>query len=488
MESCVFSFYLSEERITAEELPREYRFGKYTLQTDSQTPYASACEDERECAVFGLAVHVVSGRWDGLAEEMLHSTASLEDVIAYEAKLGGKYLILYREGEQYFLLGDATTSIPIFYNTCGVSACSSNSQYLVKHYGYSPDPELQRIRDSGEISQAMPYDVTRYQEIKQLLPNHYLFMNAQYAQRFVNADRPQSALSAEEAAQITAPMIDILACFYRSIFPVYCPITSGRDSRVVLAFLAQDGAVPCYTIRHQELHGLEQDLVIPKQLCGENRIPYTQIPDVAVTETQKEKMDSLLGKNQYSQRTLKIAQTIKTHYGNGAVINGDIIGQVGKCSLHRDIPLCFATPGYFRCKLHNYSSGAKMELKHWLGEIHASGEQITAFDLFSVENRLGRWAAQENLVYNSIGQMYLNIFNSRSIIYTWTAVRREERKQSRIHSSLIRLRMPSLLEMPFETDENPVIRLSKANGLTYLLASYTKYTIERVRFNMRKRT
>lgn len=482
MESCIFSFYFSEERITAEELPREYRFGKYTLQTDSRTPFVSACGEDRECAVFGLAVHVVSGRWEGLPEDMLHSTASLEDLIAYEAKLGGKYLILYREGEQYFLLGDATTSIPIFYNTSRPFACSSNSQYLVKQYGYSPDPELQKIRDSGEISQAMPYDVTRYREIKQLLPNHYLFVNAQSARRFVNADKPQRVLPAEEAARITAPMIDAIGRFYQSRFSVYCPITSGRDSRVVLAFLAQREAVPCYTIRHPEHHGEEQDLVIPKQLCEKCQVPYTQIQDVMVSEELKGSMDRLLGESQYSQRTLRIARTIQTYYGSGAVVNGDIIGQVGKCSLHRDIPLRFATPGYFRCKLHNYSSGAKTELGNWLEEIKASGECVNAFDLFSIENRMARWAGQENLIYNSIGQLYINMFNSRSILYTWTAVDRKERKGSAIHISLIRQKKPELLAVPFESDENIVIRLSKANGLAYLLSSYAKYYLSKMRY------
>ena len=250
-----------------------------------------------------------------------------------------------------------------------------------------------------------------------------------------------------------------------------------------MAFLAgNDTSLQCYTIRHPEHCGDEQDMVIPKQLCSENKMQYEQISDVTISEGLKKEMDRLLGENHYSLRTLRIAQTIWEHYGDGAIINGDIIGQVGKCSLHRDIPLCFATPGYFRCKLHNYSSGAKKELKRWLSEKKYSGECVNLFDLFSIENRMGRWAGQENLIYNSVGQIYLNIFNSRSIIYVWTAVSRTERKKSRIHVSLIKNKMPSLLNVPFESDESTIIRLSKSNGLAYLLSSYAKYYIERIRF------
>lgn len=487
MAACIFSFYISEHDVPIQELSNRFVFGKYIVQTDSRTPCSSASHGERGCAIFGLAVNVLTGQSANLVETILSCCSGISDVIALEKQLGGKYLIFYRDQSQYYILGDATCSIPVFYNTEKAFSCSSNCQYLVNQYGYVPDEALQQIRSSGEISQAMPYDLTQYREVKQLLPNHCLSVNQAAAVRFVNAGCPQPILTAQNAAEMTAPMIAALSNFYKSRFPIYCPITSGRDSRVVLAFLT-GGGVPaqCYTIRHPQHRDDTQDLVIPKQLCQKNGLPYTQLRDVTVSEDLKSEMDRLLGEGQYSLNTLRIAQTVREHFGDGAIINGDIIGQVGKCSLHRDIPLCFATPGYFRCKLHNYSSGAKDALKRWLDEAAASEECVNVFDLFSIENRMGRWAAQENLIYNSIGQVYLNIFNSRSIIYTWTAVSRAERKRCRIHSRLIEGRMPSLLTVPFETDESAVIRLAKANGFTYLLSSYAKYYIERTHFKRGK--
>ena len=487
MESCIFSYYISESDIKIEELKHKYSFGKYNVLTDSRTPFLHANNETSECAIFGYAVNVYSRASESLAQEIVSSCSCITDVIGFEKNLGGKYIIIYRKGEHYFILGDATCSIPVFYNTTGKVSCSSNPQYLVRHYGYRPDQSLQAIRDSGEISQAMPYDVTQYREIKQLIPNHNLDLGSQEAVRYVNSNQSQPILTVEKATELVAPMIETICDFYKSKFKIYCPITSGRDSRVVLAFLAEKNtALQCYTIRHPEHHEDTQDIVIPKQLCKQNNIPYEQIDDVTVSEDLKSEMDHLLGEKNYSLRTLRIAQTIKEHYGDGTVINGDIIGQVGKCSLHRDIPRCFATPGYFRCKLHNYSSESKKQLKIWLEEIKEAGECVNTFDLFSIENRMGRWAAQENLIYNSIGQFYLNVFNSRSIIYLWTAVNRKERKMSSIHVSLIKNKMPKLLEVPFESDDSMIIRLSKANGMAYLLSSYAKYYIERAKFKRGK--
>ncbi len=487
MKSCIFSYYISESDIEIEELTHKYSFGKYNVLTDSRTPFLHDDNDKSECAIFGYAVNVFSRASESLATEIVSRCSSIADVIAFEKNLGGKYIILYRNKEQYYILGDATCSISVFYNTAGEFSCSSNPQYIVKQFGYCPDQSLQAIRDSGEISQAMPYDVTQYRKIKQLIPNHYLVSERREAERFVNLAQSQQAITVEKATELVAPMIETICDFYKSKFKIYCPITSGRDSRVVLAFLTEKNkALQCYTIRHHEHHEDTQDIVIPKQLCAENYIPYEQIDDVTVSEDLKSEIDHLLGEKNYSLRTLRIAQTVKEHYGDGAVINGDIIGQVGKCSLHRDIPLCFATSGYFRCKLHNYSSESKKQLKLWLEEIKKAGECVNTFDLFSIENRMGRWAAQENLIYNSIGQLYLNVFNSRSIIYLWAAVSRKERKMSSIHVSLIKKKMPKLLEVLFESDESTVIRLSKANGMTYLLSSYAKYYIERAKFKREK--
>ena len=115
-------------------------------------------------------------------------------------------------------------------------------------------------------------------------------------------------------------------------------------------------------------------------------------------------------------------------------------------------------------------------------EIKTSGECVNTFDLFSIENRMGRWAGQTNMIYNALGQISLNIFNSRSIIYVWTAVIRRLRKRSLLHIGLIKYKMSALLDVPFEKDKGLIVKLSKANGICYLVASYLKYNIEKLLF------
>lgn len=489
MGDSIFSFYMSKKKSSASIFTKTISFGEYTIQVDGNTPIEICKNGHSECIVFGFAVNVIDDTVESIAEYLLSNSNCIESVVLKECALGGKYVIFYRDNDKYFVLCDATSTVPVFYST-GLSnfSCSSNPWVIANELKLDTDEELMKIRKSSDIFQAMPYDVTEYSNIKQLIPNHYLDVIEQKAYRFVNSDIRQKKKSIGEATMEVLPRIEKLVKFYDNKFDIYIPITSGRDSRVVLSFATKffKQEIKAYTIKHSTLSDLDQDIVVPQKLCAEINAKYERIEDAVLAEEDIQRADSFLGKNKYSKRTLMIAKTVHDHCKDSAIINGDIIGQVGKCSLHRDIPSIFATPRYFRCKLHNYSRGAKKQLQLWMQEIRKSKEKVNVFDLFSVENRLGRWAGQENILYNSIGQAYFNIFNSRSIIYVWTAVKRSKRKKSLLHIDLIEKTNENLLKESFEQDENIAIKLSKANGLFYLLASYLKYYIEKSKFKREK--
>lgn len=488
-QNSIFSFCLCKENQKNKQVSygfeQSYIIGKFVLHTDNQTRIEFFKANGREIMIFGYAVDVFSGQREKLAETILKSTGNLADVIEYERKLGGKYVIFYAENDKCYCLGDATCSVPVFYSL-GLSdfICCSNPQMIIENYDLKPDEELQKIRNSGPLNQAMPYDVTPYKEIKQLLPNHYIDFLKVKAIRFVNSNKKQKEISPEKAAEITAPMIENITKMYLSDFDIYCPLTSGRDSRVVYAFFKKlQGRVNSYTIWKESFRNDSQDWDIPVELAKLGGGKHEQIHKETVTSEMKSAMDKILGVNGYPDDAFGLSVTVNKHYGDCATVEGDIIGQVGKCSLHRDIPLFLASPAYFRCKLHNYSDGAKKLLKKWMKEIKDCGEKVNVFDLFSVENRLGVWASHTHLIRNTMGQAYFNIFNSRSIIYVWTAVDRAKRMKSEIHVELIKITAPELLEIPFEKDKSGLINFAKSNALVFYFASFAKYYIQKRKFS-----
>lgn len=482
----IFSFFLCDS--IKNEAAMNYEItasiGSYKLFTDSRTPLQQCEINCRKLVIYGYAVDVFNGQRENLAETILKSVKSFADVIEYEKRLGGKYAIFYSENGKCYCLGDATCSVPIFY-TVGLNGfvCCGNPNEIIKKYNLKPDPELQKIRNSGPLNQAMPYDVTPYKEIKQLIPNHYIDFSKEKAIRFVNSDTKQKEITPEKAAEITAPMIENITKMYLSDFDIYCPLTSGRDSRVVYAFLKKiNGKVNSYTIWKDSFKKDSQDWDVPVALAKLADGNHEQIHKEAVSEPAKRNMDEILGVDGYPEDAFVLSITVNKHYSGYATLEGDIIGQVGKCSLHRDIPLFLASPAYFRCKLHNYSNGAKKLLKIWKKEIKSGGEKVNVFDLFSVENRLGVWASHTHLIRNTMGQPYFNIFNSRSIIYVWTAVDRAKRMKSEIHIELIKKAFPELLDIPFEKDKSGLINFAKSSAPVFYCASFAKYYIQKMKF------
>lgn len=473
----LFQFCFSFSPLDAQSLP-EIHLGDAYFYHDYNTPIKYIDAPDKGVLLYGYATDLFEPSCD-IVESLIKSN-SIEEALQIERMLGGKYVIFLRFGSCWYAIPDATSSVPLFYRTDKVF-CASQIPALVA--GLHMDESYLKARLSGDFSQALPYDITEYREVRQLLPNHYLDFQKNKAYRFTAASDRIRHLTPEDAANQTLPLIRNLYAYYANHFRIYCPLTGGRDSRVILAIALKNNAnTPCYTMRHPEHTEASDDLRIPAALAREYGFPYSCIKDVCVPQSLKDFTAKNIGI--YSDRTLRLACTVKAHCNGAAIINGDIIGQVGKVSLHRDIPEIFATPAYFCCKLHNYSPLSKRLLKEWIDDIRASKEQISSFDLFSIENRLGRWAAQENMIYNLLGQPYFNVFNSRSILYPWTSVARGLRKNGAIHSELLRLAYPQIAESKYATD-NMGARLSKLHWITYLLASFLKYYLQKLIFKKR---
>lgn len=182
----------------------------------------------------------------------------------------------------------------------------------------------------------------------------------------------------------------------------------------------------------------------------------------------------MFGKDLYSKYTLMNAYTIKENFKDFAIVNGDIIGQIGKSSLHRNIPDKWASTSYFMCKLHNNSKKAKVYLEKWYKNAKCA-DDVSIMDKFSWEIRLGRWADQENAIYNILGVLYLNIFNCRDIIIAWTQTDRKLRKNSGLHKGILSIVDSELLDIPFGSDRNLLYRIARSSDFAFFISSFLKY-------------
>lgn len=477
-----FAFLFAPRASELPWLPVHIALGDGVLSLSAATPFHLEEDGRKRLILYGYAVDAREAARDWCAQTLRRSQ-SAEEVFAQADRLGGKYLLFLAWQGKVWCMGDATGSAPLFWHEDG--RCAS---YIPLLAPLEQEPETTAIRRSSDASQAMPYDVTAYKRVRQLLPNHALMLTERRVER-IAPHRAAEALSAEEAARRTAPMILNLLRLYSGQFPLACPITAGRDSRVVLAAMNRllgRGRFPCYTILHGSRGAsVPQDVHIPEGMGREGLIDHSTILDVPLPPDVSEAVARILGRGNYSERTAMIAWTILSRLDGRAILNGDIMGQVGKCSLHRGIPEALATPGYFRCKLHNYSHGAKKYLRRWIEDARGTPEELNLFDLFSVENRLGRWAAQENQMYDLLGVAYFNIFNCREIIRVFSAVPRSVRAEGKLHEALLRELDASLLSIPYGKD-TLYARIARSSWPFYWQAGWMKYRLEWLRFRLTK--
>ena len=118
-------------------------------------------------------------------------------------------------------------------------------------------------------------------------------------------------------------------------------------------------------------------------------------------------------------------------------------------------------------KTHNYARENRRHVERWARDIqpYATEANLSLFDLFYWEHRLGNWASN-SLMNSYLLTDLLDPFNCRELMEIWLRVPREKRMNCNMHKEIIKRNWPDLLELPI----NPGDRfnfLDKNTGLYY---------------------
>ncbi len=103
------------------------------------------------------------------------SDENVTNVVGFAARLAGKYVVFYANKTGLYIIPDATASLPVYYSTQRNAICVSSCDNLVNSlFGYGISKRALDVRLGSDLSQPLPYNMTLYDEIKCLLPNHYI--------------------------------------------------------------------------------------------------------------------------------------------------------------------------------------------------------------------------------------------------------------------------------------------------------------------------
>ncbi len=472
-------------RERAEPLSKAFHFCGYMLSYSANTDCSNFSSGQVSVAIIGLCVDSHgeierSAIPEYLAKKMKDGgggEAGVLNAIEHCDRLAGSYLILFGDSSGVFALTDAISSVQANYYE--VEGCVASSENLVaQKYGLPISKRNREIRQASSFSEAMPYDVTLYDHIRTLLPNHYLKVDSGSAVRFfpsVARIKPDATL--DKVVETSIGLVDNIVREYLKHEDCICPLTAGWDSRVVLAFMRRNrSAITCYTAIHDSLGEGSDDIKIPRQITADLGIAYRVIPPARAPQEWVNFVRDYVGPF-HSRFMIDSAFQFRKSFKGRAVVNGQIIDQIGKSKTGINLPDFFASDGFLRCRLHNYSRLASSEIKRWRKAIPASW--VSRFDLFAWESRLGRWSSQNNTVCAALSMRSLNIFNCREIILLWLSVSRSKRAKLMLHKAILGKVDPILLKYPV----NPSNRVAflKKSRLLFFLGTYIKYYFGAIR-------
>lgn len=449
----------------------------YVVSYTSGTSVLHEKNNEDEVIIIGFCVDAFGElEKDKIPQKLLSrfkADKDVQSVYYYCDRFAGKYVILFRHMRYVYVWGDATCSVQINYSfDCGTFCASSVDNLVALHMGYRLSDYSSKLRSGAPFDQALPNDTTMFDEVKALLPNHYLDVSKMASVR-VMRNITDNERKTDEIVRKSSILIKNIVNEYRKSYTLLCPLTSGYDSRVVFSFLSEkDKNLQCYTFFHPKFLEKTGDVWVPREICKTFSLPHSLIPDVTAPQEYVKAIGTVIG-SYHSINTINLAYTYLSSFRGKALVNGDIIDQIGKSLIGNSVPSFLATTQFLFCKMHNRNKLVKKEVATYLREIQSSGERSNIFDLFAIEQRCARWATQSSMIYSVCGISSLNIFNCQRIIELWMTVDRKQRKNAALHLRYLKERDIRLLDFPFNPGNS--ILLLKKTWPSFYLATFIKY-------------
>lgn len=477
-KNAVFTYYMTNNKgSNVSEFDKKISFLDWNIYISNKTNLQYAITDYISVVIIGYCIDgdgIIEPR--NLSDYIAKKIKTLDMFISFSKRLAGKYIIFLNINGTYYVFTDATASLPVYYTNSKKIQHISSHEYLVAKYAKCnlSKNSLYMLKGSDQ-AKTLPNNITFHENVYLLLPNHYYEIKNNCSIRITKKDI-KNTISPQIAAQKSLEIINHIKNQIINDFEIKCPLTGGYDSRVVFAVLLGK-KFESYTMTHK-MSLTDSDLAVPRQITKKYKIKHFLIEDKIPTAEQFDIANKIFGKGMYSEYTLQLIATLIKDAGNSCILNGDILGQIGKSSLHKNIPPIFMGYRYYACKVHNTSLQALKQSKKWYQEISKEFDKKYICDLFSEEIRLGRWAGNENCLFSTFGINVLNIFNCQKIIEIWECVDRKDRKNAQIHKELLKIINSELLNYSFNHSESPLLKIANSNFFLFYIATFTKHYLQ----------
>ncbi len=423
-----------------------------------------------------------------ILQHLLASTNNFHELIISLKPYPGRYVLFYQDDKYFYLIQDALSLREVYYCQLENTVVCGSQPNLLERFAQpaiikSTDPELldfvQKHLPSVRNGRLWVGDETCFDNIKHLIPNHYLDLNLLAVKRYWPENKLEN-IALDKAAELAANYLKgvLKAVTYRH--KVMMAVTSGIDSRSLLAASKEvQDSVYYFINKHKNLSEDSSDIRIPKQIFDRLNLPFhIHNEEGPVDEEFKE----IFLTNTFMAKDALLPAVYNVYYKN----HKDKVNLLGVGEIGREY---YGKPpndldGYYLARSLKYKNSkyAVKQCSKWLQETLSLAKacNVDIMQLFLWEYLLGNWGS----VGNSESDIAIEEFDPYDCHYIYEIMLAAKKNQKDIFHNLFQELWPELLEFPFnppETKKDKIKVLLGHMGI-YKIIKRLGYRIDRWRY------
>ena len=350
---------------------------------------------------------------------------TINDVSKKLYNLVGRFVLLIKKENQYFFFNDACGLKLFFYTKYEENIYAASQTLLLKLVinlkegdNYHKYYNSQYVKSN--IEHWIPSGTSLYEDVQQLVPNHYLDVS-KYMQIRYWPNKPIINVSFENSVEKFSELLKNTMTAANKKFKLALPLTAGWDTRIILSACKEISKdIIFYTLKYRNLTENSNDIKIPKKLLSS--LGYRHL----VLDCRKS-MDEIFS-DIYKKNTDIPHLNDWGSIANGmyAIYPSDRIAVKGNCA---EICRCYYFPSgvhpnlsscdYFLRLENNWDhiDFIKNKISEWFDEIKQREVNFgyDLLDLFYWEHRMGSWQAQSLLEWDIVQEAFVP-FNNRELL------------------------------------------------------------------------
>lgn len=368
--------------------------------------------------------------------------------------LCGAYVVLRSESGRVTVYGDAMRMMSVYYGVGSkagiVASCEALITDNVECVSSNANEVLAGAYEEGLY---LAGDMTMYDDVKALLPNHCIDVNETFVRRYFPRERlvvAREVSDIEDAIDTTNRLVANAIRQFSKGMKFASPLTPGADSRVNCAFLNRElprQDVLYYVIHNKEFVSPPENETLVKRLAvcfGFDDFHF--YPEVeAFSQEFVECARKVFGP---TRRWVRKVWAYHPAIKDRAIVSGAMIGHILGGTLGRNMPRWIIGPWFVKIAQRNISHIGSDETDKWCRDAD-DGVKLgySILDLWSWEIRCGRWNANTASRNNIYGIRNVNFYNSHKIISEWCRIPRRLRVRKLIHKRILEKIAPEVADI-----------------------------------------